>query len=85
MRLHVDHRQSGTVFVQILIGDPLDVNFEQANHRQIFRTRDLSESYDRRSGPVTAEELAQSQSAADCVRVRIMLQQNMDLFALAQK
>ena len=84
-RLHVDQRETRAVFVQVVRGDAVDLNFQQIDHRQIFRPGHRSKGDDRRGRAVAAQELAQRQRTADGVRIGIMLQENMDLLAFVEQ
>jgi len=84
-RLHVDEGQAGAVSVQLVMRDLVDLDIEQADHRNILRPCDAAECDNRRRRPVASQQLAQRQSAADGIRIGIVLQQDMDLLSLAKE
>src|SRR4026209_1492507 len=83
--LDVDQSQPGAVLVEIVVGNPIDLNIQQANHGEVLRPRDAAKSNDRGRGPISSEQFAQRQCAADGVRGRGVLQQDVNLFAVFEK
>src|SRR5262249_27274615 len=84
-RLHVDERELGAVGVEIAGVDALDLDFEQAEHREILRAGDLAKSHDRRRRALPSQQLAQRERAADRVGVGVVLQQDVDFILLMEE
>src|SRR5262249_23441987 len=83
-RLDIDQSQLRAVFVQIFIGDPIDLNIQEADHCKIFRASHLTKGYNRRRNTIASQKFAQGQRAADGIRIRVVLQKNVN-FLLAKK
>ena len=58
----------------------LNFDLQQLHHRDILRARDAAKRAERRRLPVAANHLAQSESAGNGVRIRIVLQQDQHRF-----
>ena len=73
MRLHVDHRDA-IVFLERVRRNRLDVNIQQVDHAEVFRTRDALDRADDRRGLGAPQDVAQRQAAGHGVGVRIVVQ-----------
>src|SRR5207344_3158508 len=79
-RLDVNQSQPRSVFVQILIGDPIDLNIQETDHRKILWPSHFAESHNRGSNAIAAQQFAQGQRAADGVGIWVVLEQDVNLF-----
>ncbi len=83
VRLHVDHRDA-VVFLQAVDRDRLDVDVEQIDHPQVFRSgHTLNRADDRcRLGP--AQNVAQREAAGHRIGIRVVVQQDQDAIGVAE-
>ena len=79
--LHV-HQGNAVIVPELLGRDLLDLNPEELHHDDIFRALDLAERPDTRRCFIAPQERAQGQATGDSIRVRVMLNEDQEIFTV---
>ena len=79
-RLHV-HQGNAVIVPELLGRDLLDLDPEELHHDDVFRALDLAERADTRRR-LLRQECAQGQPTGNSIRVRIVLNENQQIFTV---
>ena len=80
-RLHV-HQRNAVIVPEPLDRDLLDLDAEELHHDDVFRALDLAERADTRRRFIAPQERAQGQSTGNSIWVRIVLNENQQIFTV---